>query len=77
MSQGLGIIIIYFYCLVVEASFYRDVVECLPVDPATWPRIDFWLGHAGIRLPTVNSPSYDRSVHEYSPWSYFTGFLNQ
>ena len=24
-----------FYCLVVEADFYSDVVECLPVNPAT------------------------------------------
>ena len=29
---------IHFYCLVVEAGFYSDVVECLPVDPATWVR---------------------------------------
>ena len=27
---------IHFYCLAVEAGFYSDVVECLPVDPATW-----------------------------------------
>ena len=40
MSQGLGIIIKHFYCLAVEASFYSDVVECLPVDPATWPGLD-------------------------------------
>ena len=26
----------HFYCLAVEAGFYSDVVECLPVDPATW-----------------------------------------
>ena len=30
--------IIHFYCLAVEASFYSDVVECLPVDPETWVR---------------------------------------
>ena len=29
---------IHFYCLAVEAGFYSDVVECLPVDPATWFR---------------------------------------
>ena len=29
---------IHFYCLAVEAGFYSDVVECLPVDPATWVR---------------------------------------
>ena len=28
----------HFYCLAVEAGFYCDVVECLPVDPATWVR---------------------------------------
>ena len=28
--------IIHFYCLTIEAGFYSDVVECLPVDPATW-----------------------------------------
>ena len=26
----------HFYCLAVEAGFYSDVVECLPVDPASW-----------------------------------------
>ena len=29
---------IHFYCLAVEAGFYSDVVECLPVYPATWVR---------------------------------------
>ena len=28
----------HFYCLEVEAGFYSNVVECLPVDPATWVR---------------------------------------
>ena len=28
----------HFYCLAVEAGFYSDVAECLPVDPATWVR---------------------------------------
>ena len=28
----------HFYCLAVEAGFYSDVVECVPVDPATWVR---------------------------------------
>ena len=27
---------IHFYCLAVETGFYSDVVECLPVDPASW-----------------------------------------
>ena len=26
---------IHFYCHAVEAGFYIDVVQCLPVDPAT------------------------------------------
>ena len=26
----------HFYCLAVEAGFYSDVVECLPVNPPTW-----------------------------------------
>ena len=30
--------ITHFYCLAVEAGFYSDVVECLPVHPATWVR---------------------------------------
>ena len=34
-----GLSIHHFYCLAVEASFYSDVVECLPVDPVTWVRI--------------------------------------
>ena len=38
MSQCIGIYNIHFYCLAVEAGFYSDVVECLPVDPATWVR---------------------------------------
>ena len=37
-----SIYIIHFYCLSVNAGFYSDfysdVVECLPVDPATWVR---------------------------------------
>ena len=31
MSHGPGI-----YCLAVEAGFYSDEVEFLPVNPATW-----------------------------------------
>ena len=38
MSQGLGIILIHFYCLAVEAGFYSDVLECFPVNPATLVR---------------------------------------
>ena len=28
----------HFYCLAVEAGFYSDVVECLPLDPAAQVR---------------------------------------
>ena len=40
LSQGChgARFIIHFYCLAVEAGFYSDVVECLPVDPDTWVR---------------------------------------
>ena len=30
--------ITHFCCLAVEADFYSNVVECLPVDQATWVR---------------------------------------
>ena len=33
--------ITHFYCLAVEAGFYSDVVECLPVDPAAQVRLRF------------------------------------
>ena len=29
----------HFYCLAVEAGFYSDAVECLPLDPAAQVRI--------------------------------------
>ena len=28
----------HFFCLAVEAGFYSDVVECLPIDPAAQVR---------------------------------------
>ena len=37
--------ITHLYFLSVEAGFYSDVVECLPVDPATWIR---FLAGAGL-----------------------------
>ena len=30
--------ITHFYCLAVEAGFYSDVVECLPLDPTAQVR---------------------------------------
>ena len=43
---------IHFYCLAVEAGFYSDVVECLPVNPATWVR--FPAGAGRIFSPCDN-----------------------
>ena len=41
----------HFYCLAVEAGFYSDVVECLPVDPAA--QVRFPPRAAGIFLHPV------------------------
>ena len=38
--------IIQLYCPVVDAGIYSDVVQCLPVDPAT--RIDSRVGQVRI-----------------------------
>ena len=38
VSQGIGIYKIHFYCLAVEAGFNSDVVECWPVNQASWVR---------------------------------------
>ena len=46
---------VHFYCLAVEAGFYSDVVECLPVDPATWVRIPAGAGKI--------SSLYDNGAH--------------
>ena len=34
LNTIVGMYIIHIHCLAIEASFYSDVVECLPVDPA-------------------------------------------
>ena len=47
--------IIHFYCLTVEAGFYSNVVECLPVDQATW--VPFPAGAGKI------FSLYDNSAH--------------
>ena len=36
--------VIHFYYHAVEASFYSNVVQCLPVDPATRFRFHFGIG---------------------------------
>ena len=43
--------ITHFYCLAVEAGFYSDVVECLPLDPAAKVRFPLWA--VGIYLHPV------------------------
>ena len=47
---------IHFYCLAVEAGFYSDVVECLPVDPATWVRFPAGAGKIFSLYDTCKSP---------------------
>ena len=34
--------ITHYYCLEEKAGFNSDVVECLPVDPASWVRFLLW-----------------------------------
>ena len=51
---------IHFYCLVVEAGFYSDVVECLPVDPATWVRFPAGAGKI-FSLYDINQRCYPGS----------------
>ena len=48
--------ITHFYCLAVEAGFYSDVVECLPVDPVA--QVRFPPRAARIFLhPVTSSPN--------------------
>ena len=42
--------IIHFYCIVVEAGFYSDLVECLPIDPESWARLKYFRSTA---IPNV------------------------
>ena len=55
MSQGIGIYKIHFYCLAEEAGFYSDVVECLPVDPATWVQFPAGTGKKYFRSTTIGT----------------------
>ena len=63
IAQGLGYNLIHFYCLVVDAGFYSDMVECLPV-AGQQPGFDSCLGQIGIfctmtMAPNINNPPYD------------------
>ena len=67
--------ITHFYCLAVEAGFYSDVLECLPVDPVTWVRFPAGAGKIFSLYDNGahrKKAPYDRSVHKYLPWSHFT-----
>ena len=48
---------IHFYCLAVEAGFYSDVVECLPLDPAA--QVRFPPRAVGIFLHPVTCICHD------------------
>ena len=54
--------ITHFYCLAVEAGFYSDVVECLPLDPAAQVRfppraVGIFLHPVNIMLINVKMPT--------------------
>ena len=53
---------IHFYCLAVEAGFYSDVVECWPVDPATWVRFPAGAGKIFSLYDTVIGPHSKQTV---------------
>ena len=57
---------IHFYCLAVEAGFYSDVVECLPVDPATWVRFPAGAGKIfSLYDNSLGHTSYFREKNVY------------
>ena len=70
MSQGIGIYKIHFYCLAVEAGFYCDVVECLPVDPATWVRFPAGTG----KIFSLYDTHFSCQVCLFLAWSYIFQF---
>ena len=42
----------HFYCFAIEVGFYSNVVECLPVNSATW--VDSRLGLVNFSLYDIN-----------------------
>ena len=52
--------IVHFYYLVVEASFYSDKVECLPVDPLDVTKLNFFWKNANTEnyFSSINSLQY-------------------
>ena len=60
---------IHFYCLAVEAGFYSDVVECLPVDPASWVRFPAGAGKIfSLYDIQINMTSKTTDCNMYDPW---------
>ena len=58
----------YFYCLAVEAGFYSDVVECLPLDPAAqvrFPPPGIQLDWNSLRTKCPSSPNIVRTFGNF------------
>ena len=63
----------HFYCLAVEAGFYSDVVECLPIDPAA--QVRFPPRAVWIFLHPVTNPWHGKDDTEhYQPYDSFHFF---
>ena len=59
---------IHFYCLAVEAGFYSILVECLPVDLATWVQFSVgtgWIFFA-LRHGYMGTCVFLYFLHEFS-----------
>ena len=68
---GSRYLLIHFYCLAIEADFYSDVVECLPVDPASWVRFPAGASKIFTLYDTifVVDPIGVDAKSGYVPWS--------
>ena len=54
--------ITHFYCLAVEAGFYSDVVECLPLDPVAQARFPPWAVGIFLRPVTFGGQYVDSTA---------------
>ena len=71
--------LLYPSCLAVEAGFYSDVVECLPVNPATWVRFPAGVGKIFSLYDIclgVSKSSFRLSVHMFVCSSVDTVLVN-
>ena len=59
------------FWFVVELGFYSDMVECLPVDPATW--VPFWAWR-GCNIFALRHILVQNFVHDY-PQGLWTSVL--